>query len=65
MVKDASRRYRVIEATLDVVGGTPVEGLERLLNDMAVDGYRLVTTARVREPGVEAVDVLILERIKK
>jgi hypothetical protein len=55
----AHGRYRVIEPTFDVEGGTPVDALEHVLNE---PGHHFVGATRVREPGGEWVDVIILER---
>jgi hypothetical protein len=52
--------YRVIEPTFEVSGGTPVEALEKVLNDQARDGYHLLSTAQVREVNRPWVPVLIL-----
>ena len=59
----AAYAYRVIETTFEVIGGTPVEGLEQLLNDKAAEGWRLVTSTRVRGPESVGVDVIVLERV--
>ena len=50
----------MIEPTFRVEGGTPIEALERVLNDQAVEGYHLLSTARVREVDGQWVHVLIL-----
>lgn len=60
------RRYRVLEPTFDVDGGTPVDALEHELNVAADDGYRLAGVVPVR--GVDGdgrvedwVQALVLE----
>lgn len=59
---DRRQRYRVIETTYDVDGGTPIDGLQHDLNE---PGVRFVGSTRVREPGGELVDVVILERVEE
>lgn len=54
--------YKVVEATFEVVGGTPVDGIESFLNAQAAEGWVLVATTAVREPGGAWVHVLILRR---
>ena len=56
----AEGSYRVIEPTFDVEGGTPVDALQKVLNDQAAEGYHLVAPAQVREPDGQWVNVLIL-----
>lgn len=46
-----------MENTFRVEGGDPVDGLQHVLNH---DGHRFVGATRVREPGGEWVDVVIL-----
>ena len=52
----------MIEPTFEVEGGDPVDALEHELNE---PGYHFVGATRVREPGSEWVDVVILERDEK
>jgi hypothetical protein len=59
----AQGSYRVIEPTFQVTGGTPVEALERVLNDQAAEGYELFTAADVREVDGQWVHVLVLKRV--
>ena len=68
MAADQAQRYRVVEPTFEVTGGTPMDALAALLNTQAAEGYRLLTTVRVREAhdgrvGAETVDALVFERI--
>lgn len=49
----------MIEPTFEVEGGNPVQALEYVLNE---PGHHFVGATRVREPGGEWVDVIILER---
>ena len=61
-------RYRVIEPTFHVEGGTPSQALEHVLNEQAGEGYRLRACVPVRgadEAGLadrETVTVMVLER---
>lgn len=48
MAEGKAERYRVLEPTFEVEGGTPVDALEHVLNQHAVDGYRLVGSVPVR-----------------
>jgi hypothetical protein len=57
----ARSRYSVVETTFEVEGGDPVDGLQHVLNH---GHHRFVGATRVREPGGEWVDVVILERIE-
>ena len=54
--------YRVVEATYEVSGGTPVDGLQHDLNRAWEEGYEFSGTAVVREPGAEAVPVVVLRK---
>jgi hypothetical protein len=54
--------YQVIEPTFQVEGGTPVEALERVLNDQAAEGYHFLAMADVREAGGQWVHVIVLKR---
>jgi hypothetical protein len=70
VAEDQTQRYRVVEPTFEVVGdGTPIDALAYFLNAQAAEGYRLLTTVRVRQAradgrvSTEAVDALVFERI--
>lgn len=61
-------RYRVLEPTFDVEGGTPVDALKQVLNQAADDGYRFAGTVPVRGvdddgiPDTRWVHAIVLER---
>jgi len=67
-VAEVEPRYRVIEPTFQVEGGTPSQGLEHVLNAHALDGFRFVACVPVRgayEGGMvdsESVTVMVFER---
>ena len=67
---ETERRYRVLEPTFDVDGGTPVDALEHVLNEAADDGFHLLCTVPVRgvdkdgKADREWVHAIVLERDK-
>jgi len=68
VAEEQAQRYRVVEPTFEVTGGTPVDALAALLNAQAAEGYRLVTVVRVREARdgralSETVDALVFARV--
>lgn len=61
----------MIEPTFAVEGGTPVDALEHVLNEMAEDGYRFAGIVPVREAVTECdvekilapVQVVVMELV--
>ena len=58
----AQRPYRVIEPTFRVKNGSPVEALEKVLNDQYDEGYSFLTTTHVREENGQWVKVIVLRQ---
>jgi hypothetical protein len=68
-VGEGKARYKVIEPTFEVEGGTPAQALEFVLNQQAEEGYRLRACVPVRgakdgQADSQAVTVMVLERIE-